>query len=67
MQQEQLYPGYDFTLKSPGRRFYNDLEIKRFCFDKWQEGYTQSEISKMVGLDRSTVAYHIKKYDKNKY
>lgn len=63
---KQKFPGYDFNLKSTGKKYYSNVkEVKRFCFDKWKEGKTQREIGEMLGLDRSTVSCHITSYCKN--
>lgn len=66
--QTQSYQGYNFTLKSPGRKYYNEVkEIQRFCFEKSKEGKKYREIAEMLGLkDHSTVAYHIKQFNKTK-
>lgn len=56
--------GYNFYLKIPGKKYYNEAEeIQRFCFEKYKEGKKQDEIAAMLGLkNSSTVSYHIKKY-----
>lgn len=62
--ENQSFPGYNFILKQPGRKYYNESkEIQRFCFDKWKEGLTQRKIALMLNFkNQATVAYHIRKY-----
>lgn len=65
--ENQSFPGYDFKLKKPGRKYYNEsIEIQRFCFDKWKEGFKQKEIANILNLkNQATVAYHIRKYNES--
>lgn len=65
--ENQSFPGYDFVLKSPGRKYYNEAkEVQRFCFDKWKSGLTHEKIARMLGLkNTATVTYHIKKYNQD--
>lgn len=64
--ENQSFPGYDFVLKSPGRKYYNEAkEVQRFCFDKSKEGLSHKQIASILGFkNHSTVAYHIKNYNK---
>ena len=65
-QQKQAYKGYNFSVKPQGRKYYNEAkEIQKFCFDKAKEGKKYREIRDMLGIHTSTVAHHIKMYNRN--
>lgn len=65
---KRTYAGYKFTVKIAGKKYYNEAkEIQRFCFDNWKKGKKQREIAEMLGIHTSTVAFHIKNYNRNRF
>lgn len=64
-QQKQAYKGYNFAIKPQGRKYYNEAkEIQKFCADKVKEGKKYREIGEMLGINYSTVAHHVKMYNR---
>lgn len=64
---KRTYIQCKFSVKIARKKYYNEAkEIQRFCFDNWKNGKKQREIAEMLGIHTSTVAFHIKNYNRNR-